>query len=191
MKKPQGPSEYLTKDGRAVVIRRLRRGDLDALVRFANAISKEKAADQEFGIVSLDGRVTREEERRFLNRILGSTKKGEVSSRVAVSGGEVVGHADVWRRKPRDVRHTGVFGIVIRDGYRGVGIGGALMKEVLADAKRMGVWLVELDVFATNTRAMRLYEKMGFVRVGTVPDKIVRGRRRFDEVVMYADLRNR
>jgi ribosomal protein S18 acetylase RimI-like enzyme len=80
---------------------------------------------------------------------------------------------------------------VICDGFRGVGIGEKLTEEVLRESGRIGVWLVELTVFAINVSARRLYEKMGFVRVGVVPDKVVRGDRHFDEVIMYADLRKR
>ena len=103
----------------------------------------------------------------------------------------MVGFSDVWRRTARDVRHTGVFGIVIREGFRDRGIGERLTTEVLRESKALGIWLVELTVFGTNNRAVHLYEKMGFRRVGVIPDKIVRGERRFDEIVMYADLRNR
>ena len=128
---------------------------------------------------------------RFLNGILRGAKKREVVSRVAMVDGAIVGHADVWRRKPKDVRHTGVFGIVICEGYRSLGIGERLMTEVIDEARRIGIWLVELTVFSINDRARRLYEKMGFVAVGVVPNKVVRGDRHFDEIVMYADLRKR
>jgi ribosomal protein S18 acetylase RimI-like enzyme len=182
---------FVSKDGRGVTIRPLRRSDLDALVRFANRISKEKAVNRELGIVSLDGRITRANEREFLNHILSAARSREAVSLAAFVDGDVVGHADIWRRKPKDVRHTGVFGIVVCDGYRGVGIGKRLMAEVLRESRLIGVWLVELTVFATNEGARRLYEKMGFEKVGVIPEKIVRGERHFDEVLMYADLRKR
>ena len=47
----------------------------------------------------------------------------------------------------------------------------------------------ELEVFALNDKARRLYERHGFKEVGVVPGKIRRGRRRLDIVVMYANLR--
>jgi len=184
-------SKFVSEDGREVVIRALTRSDLDALVKFANKISREKGVNRELGIVSLDGRATKADERKFLNKILEGASRREVVSLAAIVDGDIVGHADVWRRKPRDVNHTGVFGIVLRDGYRGVGIGERLMTEVLRGSKKMGVWLVELTVFAINERARHLYEKLGFKEVGVVPDKVVRGERHFDEIVMYADLMKR
>ncbi|MDG6909319.1 MAG: GNAT family N-acetyltransferase [Nitrososphaerota archaeon] len=184
-------AQFVSKDGREVTVRGLRRGDLGALVRFANAISREKRSNPDLGITSLDGRATRKGEGRFLANILREAKKRNVVSRAAFVDGEIVGHSDVWRRIPRDVHHTGVFGIVLLDGCRGAGIGGRLMSEVLRESKRVGIWLVELTVFAINERAIHLYEKQGFMRVGVVPDHIVRGERHIDEIIMYADLRKR
>ena len=191
MKPGEVRARFVARDGREVTIRALKRGDLDSLVRFANAVSREKAVNRELGIVSLDGRATRKNEVEFLSRILRGASMQNVVSLAAVVGGEVVGHSDVWRRIPRDVHHAGVFGIVIRDGFRDVGIGERLASEVLRESKEIVVWLVELTVFSTNERAIHLYEKLGFRRVGGVPDKIVRGKRHFDEVSMYLDLRNR
>ncbi len=191
MRQGGAKAQFESKDGRLVTLRALKRGDLDGLVRFANAVSREKAVNRELGIVALDGRITRADERLFLNRILREAKKGNEVSLAAVVDGEIVGHADVWRRTPRDVHHTGVFGIIIREGYRDVGIGERLMSAVLHESAKRGIWLVELTVFATNARAVHLYEKLGFRRVGVVPEKVVRGDRHFDEVVMYADLRKR
>ncbi len=189
MKPGQAAAEFLSKDGRRVAIRALKRGDLDSLLRFAATVSKEKATRPDLGIVSLDRVPTRDEEKAFLDRILNGRNKGNVVSFAAFVGGEIVGHSDVWRRQLRDVRHSGVFGIVVRDGFRDIGIGERLMAEVLRESKRMGIWLVELTVFAINPRAIRLYEKMGFRKVGVIPAKIVRGKAELDEVVMYADLR--
>ena len=182
-------SRFVARDGTSVTIRPIRRGDLDPLLKFANVVSKEKRVNRELGIVSLDGRTTRAKEREFLNRILAGAKRREVVSRVAMVGGEIIGHCDVWRRKLRDVRHTGVLGIVVRDGYRDLGIGERLVTEVLRESEKMDVWLVELTVFASNGRALHLYEKLGFKRVGVIPHKVVREARQFDEVIMYADLR--
>jgi len=182
-------SEFRAKDGRTVVLRVLRRNDIEALLRFANAIVKERATNHDIGIVSLDKRVTRAEERKFLNRIVSGMRKKEVVSIAAFAGNDMVGHCDIQRRKLRDIRHTGVLGIVIRKEYRGIGLGGRMIAEALRAARRMGVWLVELTVFATNATAMHLYERMGFVKVGVVPNKILRDGRHYDEVVMYTDLR--
>jgi ribosomal protein S18 acetylase RimI-like enzyme len=184
-------AEFVTKDGRHIVLRSLRGSDLEALMNFANTLVKEKRTNQNLGIVSFDSEVTLKEERKFLRTVVQGVKKNEIVSVTALDNGILVGHCDVRRRSSSDERHTGVLGIVILDGYRNVGVGERMMVEALREARRMGVWLVELRVFAINDVAIHLYEKLGFQVVGVVPNKMIRGERSFDEVVMYNDLRKR
>lgn len=189
MRLPETVAEFKTSDDRLVVLRALRKTDLDAVVRFANTLVREKKTNRELGVVSFDKRLTRKEERNFLRVITEGVRKGEVVSLGAFAEAKMVGHCDVRRRKSGDFRHAGTLGMVILQGYRGVGIGERLMIEVLRQALRKGIWLVELTVFATNEKAIHLYEKGGFRKVGVVPNKFLRDGRHVDEVVMYADLR--
>ena len=182
---------FTAKDGTQVVLRALQSTDLDGLLKFANAIVKERRTNSELGITSLDRRLRRSDEKKFLDGILLGIKKNEVVSVAAFVGGKVVGHCDVSRRRPTDERHTGLFGIVILDGYRGTGIGQMMVKTALEEALRSGVWLVELQVFAINEVAIHVYEKLGFRRVGVVPGKMLRNGRLLDEIRMYVDLRHR
>lgn len=63
------------------------------------------------------------------------------------------------------------------------------MVSALRKARAEGVQLVEPEVAATNSPALALYEKLGFLKVGTVPGKISRDGELFDIVRMYLDLR--
>ena len=182
---------FTARDGTRVVLRALQSTDLDGLLKFANAIVKERRTNPELGITSLDRRLRRSDEKKFLDGILLGIKKNEVVSVAAFVGGRVVGHCDVSRRKSTDERHAGLFGIVILDGYRGTGIGQMMVKTALGEAFRSGVWLVELQVFAINEVAIHVYEKLGFRRVGVVPGKMLRNGRLLDEIRMYVDLRQR
>ena len=64
-------------------------------------------------------------------------------------------------------RHSGGLGIMVRTDCQGQGIGTALLEAVLDLADN---WLmlrrVELEVYADNQRAVRLYEKFGFEAEG-------------------------
>ncbi len=182
---------FTAEDGRVLELRVPRKGDLDALLKFANAIAREKRSNRDLGIIAFDRRFTRKEEREFLSTLVEGAAKKEMVAFAAFDRGKMVGNCDIRRRKPSDVHHSGLLGIVILDGYRGVGVGEALMRAALSEARRMGMWLVELTVLAINPGAIHLYEKLGFVRVGDVPGKVLRDGRHIDEVVMYADLRKR
>lgn len=85
---------------------------------------------------------------------------------VALAGSKVVGWCDVLRVERHAMAHSGVLGIGIVDGYRGKGVGRALLEAALARARRVGLTRVELTVRADNRRAIALYRKFGFVREG-------------------------
>jgi ribosomal-protein-alanine N-acetyltransferase len=51
--------------------------------------------------------------------------------------------------------------------FRGRGIGTALMQHVLAEAHRLGAIRATLEVRASNTLALRLYERLGFYVAAT------------------------
>jgi len=181
--------EFESKDGRHVVLRALKRSDLDELLRFANKLVREKSRNRELGVVSFDRRISRGDEKEFLDGVIAGLQRKESLSVAAFVDGVMVGNCDIRRRKPRDFHHSAVFGIVILDGFRNLGIGERMMSAILREAKRLGVWLIELSVFSINEGAIHLYEKMGFRRVGTVPNKFLRDGKFFDEMVMFADLR--
>ena len=52
-------------------------------------------------------------------------------------------------------------------GYRGQGLGPALLEAVIREATRQDLTRIELEVFSANTRAIALYERFGFQHEGT------------------------
>jgi ribosomal protein S18 acetylase RimI-like enzyme len=52
--------------------------------------------------------------------------------------------------------------LVVNDGYRGQGIGQALLDWAAQTAKDLGCCKLTLEVLSNNRRARRLYEKAGF-----------------------------
>lgn len=173
-------------DGRDVLLRAISGRDLAESVRFVNSLVKERSLDPNFGIL-LDTRVTRREERRWLTRTVGGIRKGNVVSVAAFHGGRLVGNCDLHRERSKDLRHCGEFGIAILKGYRSAGLGRRMLEVLLEESKKAGITLVELRVLSVNRRAIRLYRSLGFRRAGSVPGKIIRGRRRIDEVRMFRE----
>lgn len=80
---------------------------------------------------------------------------------------EVAGWCDIHPDEPPVHAHVGILGMALRPGWRGRRIGHALMEATLDHAKARGLKRVELTVYAGNTRAIRLYERFGFVTEGT------------------------
>jgi ribosomal-protein-alanine N-acetyltransferase len=57
--------------------------------------------------------------------------------------------------------------VAMRPGFRGQGIGTALLHHVLAEATRLGARRATLEVRASNEGARRLYQRLGFYVAGT------------------------
>jgi ribosomal protein S18 acetylase RimI-like enzyme len=62
--------------------------------------------------------------------------------------------------------HIGSYGIFIHKDYRDVGLGTMLTKELIETARKRGLEILELSVYATNERAQHVYEKCGFKEIG-------------------------
>jgi ribosomal protein S18 acetylase RimI-like enzyme len=84
---------------------------------------------------------------------------------VAEDEGEIVGMAYGEVRIPSrfsDERALELSGVGVRTGYRGRGVGRALVQEAARFAGELGVEWVELKTFAPNQGAMAFWEGLGF-----------------------------
>lgn len=88
---------------------------------------------------------------------------------VALKGTAVVGWCDVHPRGPDVQRHVGKVGMGVMRSHRGRGLGGRLLAAAVEHAWDTGFTRLELDVFADNQPAIRLYETCGFAREGFHP----------------------
>lgn len=86
----------------------------------------------------------------------------------AFRGAKLVGTVGFARSLRAKERHKGlVWGVYVRKAWRGKGIGGALLEELLRRAKAQpGVEQVALTVAAGQTAAVRLYSALGFRSYG-------------------------
>lgn len=101
----------------------------------------------------------------------------DVAQFVALDGLRVVGWADIVPGWAHAIAHCGTLGMGVLPDYRGRGIGESLLRACLAKARTRGITRVELAARADNARAIRLYERLGFVREG-----VKRGAMRYDGV---------
>ena len=103
--------------------------------------------------------------------VLGLMAKGDPMF-VALANGEVAGWCDIQRHPFPAHAHRGTLGMGVVPEYRGRGIGKRLLHQTLKQAFANGFIRVELNVRADNLRAIRLYEKLGFVREGLLRDAV-------------------
>jgi L-amino acid N-acyltransferase YncA len=175
------PRTFTAKDGRKVVLRSVKKEDLDDLMDFINSLVEEGA-----DIVRTE-KVTRNEEAEWLEGLLARIEKGEVIDCAAEVGGKVVAHAEVGRRSGV-MGHVGSLGIAIKQGYRGIGIGTQIMQTLLEESKKKGLKILVLDVFDTNKTAKHLYTKMGFKEAGKIPKAVYKNDKYIDLIRMVLEL---
>ena len=113
--------------------------------------------------------ISLEAERAFLQSILDSPSAVMILCTV---NGEIVGNCQISRKIRKKNAHRGSIAIALYRKFWGLGIGTALLNELVEIAREWGLSQIELEVIEGNTRAMALYEKMGFVTVGAIPDAI-------------------
>ncbi|MCL4165570.1 UNVERIFIED_CONTAM: hypothetical protein GTU68_020933 [Idotea baltica] len=94
-----------------------------------------------------------------------------VHSFVAEVNGEVVGNLGFQYCLKQRRNHAGYFGMAVKDGYEGMGVGSALMSAMIDLSDNwLNVRRIELTVYTDNERAIGLYKKFGFVIEGEARD---------------------
>ncbi|MFI0417711.1 ribosomal protein S18-alanine N-acetyltransferase [Spongiactinospora sp. 9N601] len=81
---------------------------------------------------------------------------------VALVGGEIVGYAGLAAAGDQADVQT----IAVTAAHQGTGVGGAMLRELLAEAVRRGAVAVFLEVRADNPQARGVYERFGFTEMG-------------------------
>jgi RimJ/RimL family protein N-acetyltransferase len=163
---------------RSVTLRTPTWADLDDLLELINTLVEEKAE------IIVTQKFTREAEAEWLGATLSRLEKDEVFSLVAEVDGRVVATSDFQVRDRDEQRCVGNIGIIVRNGYRDLGIGTEIMKTILEQAAFLALKTMTVNVFATNKRAIHVYKKVGFVETGFVPGRHSRQGKLIDEVIM-------
>ncbi|HQY31677.1 MAG TPA: TrmO family methyltransferase [Thermomicrobiales bacterium] len=163
-----------------VVIRHSDQGDVRAALTYFNNLSREQT------FTTFQGeQLTLLDELNWFGVSTRQCAAGDAVHIVAIAGDKVIGIAEVSRGE-RVFRHRGRLGISIAPDWRGLGLGRTMLELVLAEAERTisGLRLIQLECFATNTVAVQMYQKAGFVECGRLPGVIVYQGQYIDEIIM-------
>jgi L-amino acid N-acyltransferase YncA len=89
---------------------------------------------------------------------------------VAVEEGRIVGTYTLKPNQPGLGAHVANAGFMVTLGQAGKGIGRAMGRHALEEARRAGYLAMQFNfVASTNARAVALWQSLGFAIVGTVP----------------------
>jgi len=143
-----------------------------------------------FRVVAAEGRYIRSEEPRYdeayYRRRFRRSWDRDRASLVAVAGDRVVGQLDVEREPHPVSRHVASLGMLVVPGWRGRGVGAALLAEAFRWAREVGVEKLSLTVYPGNRAALALYRRFGFVEEGRLRRHSKKRYGYEDEIVMGA-----
>lgn len=87
---------------------------------------------------------------------------------ISSSDGSVLGWAALSRVSSR-AAYSGVaeVSVYVAGNSRGKGVGKALMKQLIIDSEKEGIWTLQASVFPENTASLAVHKICGFRQVGT------------------------
>jgi len=170
-------------DGKKIIIREFSEKDLGNIRKFQaymNSVIEEEA------LINLNKKLSLAQEKKWLEEQLRKIRSRRSVYLIAEANNMVVGTTQIFLSEGRG-EHVGNFGIIIRKGYRGIGLGSYLMGEVIKLAKKKlkpKPKILKLDVFPTNKPAIGLYKKYNFKKVASVPKQREYKGKLYDDMVM-------
>ncbi len=140
----------------ALALRPARAGDAEAISLIYNQGIEDRVA-------TLETELRTAEERRDWMAVRGPRHPVIV----AESGPIIVGWGslNVFNARPA-YRHVADFSVYVERAWRGKGVGHRLLERLIELAREIGYHKMVLATFPTNNGGVRLYERLGFSRVG-------------------------
>jgi len=166
-----------------IIIREFLKRDLQNVKTFQDFINSVVKEDVQ---IVVNKRFSLREEKKWLNSQLGEVRNGKKVFLAAEdkNNNKIVGIICISLGIGRQ-SHIGNLEICIRDGYRGIGLGKYLMKEIIGLAKKkLEQKFIRLSVFSTNKPALAFYKKLGFKKVARIPKQINYKGKLVDEIIM-------
>lgn len=166
-----------------IIIRKILPSDLKRAREFQLNINSLIAEDAK---IMAKNPKSLKEEKDFLKDIFKKIRKKKGVYVVSECDDKILGLAEITLSVERS-DHVANFGIAIITGYRGMGVGKAMMLEVIKLAKKElkpKPKIIKLEVFSNNKPAIKLYQNIGFKKVAKVPDQIQYKDKLIDELIM-------
>lgn len=150
------------KNGKICVLRCPKASDAEEMLEYL----KKTAVETNFLLrYPEEVTMTIEEEINFINSIRENPRGIMICAYI---GDKLIGTTNINGIGERfKISHRASFGIAVLKEAWNLGIGSALMNEILQFAKDTGFELVELEVASPNHNAINLYKKFGFKIYGT------------------------
>ena len=166
--------------GMDVIVREAVPSDAARIITYLQELSEEP--DRNIPVGPGEFNMAVEEEEEFIR---GHAEADNSILLVAEAGGQIIGVMNITGGRRKALCHAGRLGITVHRDWRGKGIGTRMLEQSIGWAKGSGVLKrIQLEVYARNVDAIRLYERLGFKIEGRHPKAIYQQGEYLDEISM-------
>jgi RimJ/RimL family protein N-acetyltransferase len=166
--------------GMEVTVREAEPSDAARIIAYLQELAEEP--DINLPVAPGEFSMTVEEEEEFIR---GHAEADNMILLVAVAGEQVIGVMNITGGRRKAMRHAGKLGISVHKDWRGRGIGTRMLQHALDWARNTGILTrVQLEVYARNIDAVKLYERFGFKIEGRHPRAFYQHGQYLDEISM-------
>lgn len=155
------------KTGKEIELRNAELKDAEALLDYlkvTNTESKYLVCEPDEITMTLD------DEKAFITR---KTESENELLLLAFEDGKHIGNCSLMSvGTSTRYKHRCTIAIALYKAYCGRGIGRLMLETVLNEAKKLGYGQAELEVVTENLGAIALYESVGFVKCGVLPNSM-------------------
>ncbi len=172
--------EFVSKTGKKFTLRSPLLSDLKGLYKFISDLTAEDI----YLLRGPEDSLTLTQEEKWLKGKLQQMREREVVIIDALFGEKIAGQVELEVGSFRG-RFLGKIGVSIAKEFRGEGLGERLMQEIEAQAKKLKLKILHLEVYVENKVAENLYKKMGYVEFGMLPGSIEYKGNMLDEKYLF------
>ena len=147
----------------SVELRRMAADDKETLLAFARALPEED-------LLFLQRNITRPE---VVDDWIDSIRAGLRFTVLAESDGELAGFGSLHRQEAEWTRHLAEIRVIVSSRFRGCGLGGVLVSEILEVAREVGLQKVVAQMPRDQGGARRVFKKLGFDLESMLADWVI------------------
>lgn len=167
------------KDGSEVLIRELKKDDLDKSLAFFRALPKEDRAYLRVDVTKRD----------VVERRIKAMESEEISRLVAVVDEEIVADGSLERERQEWKKHIAELRLIVAHPYQRKGLGLLMARELFALAASKKVEEILVKIMAPQVGALSIFKRLGFHQDAVLHDyvKDIDGEKH-DLILMRCDL---
>ena len=167
------------KNNQQVILRHILKEDLDDIWDNYNEVIDEGIYQPSFTKV-----LDKFEKISWYNELIGFGSLCVVAELQGKDESTVIGQCTIHHDEWEASEHVGLLGIIIQKKFRNLGLGRQLMEFAMKESYKSGKRKIVLGTLISNTRAIQLYEKLGFRQIGIRQKQFLMNKKYIDELLM-------